>query len=176
MMIENASLTPTATKTPPASINLRVDTALLRSILEANPTAKLAVESVAVEKISEEILRKIKHTDFANIQRDADARVQRAMADSEASFKNRYKFPVEAVVEVERIAKEFFERELRTVRAAFITAVEKEMQNRLNLAETILAGKVEVLKGKIAAELIQLVREQARAEFLAVLQEVKGMV
>lgn len=175
-MSENANLTqPPAPKTPPSNINLRVDTALLRAVLDANPTAKLAIESVAIEKMSEEIFRKIRNSDFGQLQRDADARVQRAMADSEAAFKHRYKFPNEAVVEVQRIAKEFFEAELRAARAKFIMEAEKEIQNKLNIAETILAGKVEAIKGRILLEISQLVREQARAEFISVLQEVKGL-
>jgi hypothetical protein len=183
-MTENANLTPTQdTPAPeltqpakqPANINLRVDTALLRAVLDANPTAKLSIESVAIEKMSEEIFRKIRNMDFGQIQRDADARVQRAMADSEAAFRHRYKFPNEAVVEVQRTAKEFFDRELRVARTEFIAAAEKEIQNKLNIAETILAGKVRDIKDSIAAELVQLIRVQARAEFVTVLQEVKSL-
>jgi ElaB/YqjD/DUF883 family membrane-anchored ribosome-binding protein len=150
-------------------IELRIPTSQLKSLLEGQPEIALKLESMACEKIAEEILRKVERASFAEgVTNQVRSLVSAALSEAQKNLASTYRFPTEAKKAVQELAEDY-------VRAYF-REEKKKYDERLN-AE--LATKVQTLMDQAYASmqrgLERDVRDIAKKEFIAVLETARNI-
>lgn len=157
---------------PNKPLELRVPTASLKTILEQNPDVLLKLESIACEKIAEEIVRKSRtqavHAYEAKLQEVA----MKVTREFSANYSKKHNFPEEARSTVEAIAmdkvKAYFEIEGRVLSARLKKLVEEQHAGLAIAIQNTIDAKVQVAFTDI--------KRQARAEFIEVLQAAKAVL
>jgi ATP-dependent Lon protease len=150
----------------PNAIEVLVRTESLKKILDEEPEVKLKLQSMAVEKIAEELLRKAKHTSITQFQTQMENTINKAMAEVNRNLVLKYRFPEEAKAIIREFAKEsveaYWKAELNRfekVASDFFTAkqAESDKQTEIKVLETI-------------EKMRPIIRAQAREEFISVLE------
>lgn len=152
-----------------APIHIRIPTASLRQLLESEPDIKAQLESMACEKIAEEITRKVVSGRFEQALDAKLADVAKAVTDQ---YSARYRFPQEAKNEITRATSaalkesgEQIKRELRHEATVLTNDIKIKLDNHI-------AEQHAQWQAKIQAS----IRQIARAEFISVMQDVKKVV
>lgn len=145
-------------------IQLSLPTEFLRSLIESNPETVLTLESLAAEKIGEEIMRKVKNLELETIQNRVNQMVSTAIQRAESTFKDKYTFPKEASVEIGRAVRETMDSYFRQKQLELSVAVDKTISQRSDEA-----------KERIINNIVPIIKEHARREFVAVLSEVRSL-
>ena len=143
-------------------IQINVGTDYLRKIIDENPEAKLKLESMASEKIAEEIVRKVKITSIESIEVRLRKSLEEAFSIRIDQFKDRWKFPAEAKVIINTLVKEAID--------SHFAAKERELSAKVDKA---INDRTEELVLRVLTRVPPTVKETARTEFLSVLKEVK---
>jgi hypothetical protein len=147
---------------------IRTDT--LRKILEEEPAVKLQLQHTAIEKIAEELTRKAKHLSLAQFESQLQTTVNKAISEFNKDLTSKYRFPAEAKVIIEQIAREYVERMFNGEKARLTKEIDEYF--RVKQEESDKKTEAAVL---IAIEKMRpTIKQQARTEFVEVLQQVQG--
>lgn len=156
--------------TPTPGIELLIRTDALRKILNDDPDTRLKLQSMACEKIAEELKRKASNMAISQFEPQIQSITNKAIADCNMTLASKYKFPAEAKAIIEELAKEnvqtYFKAEIKRWEATineFFAAKQAEAnaQTEAKVMETI-------------EKMRPLIRQQAREEFIATLEAVQG--
>ena len=160
--------TTAATLAPKVEVLIRTDS--LRRILEEEPEVKLKLQNMAIEKIAEELKRKAQNISLAQFELEMQSTIKKSIAEFNKSITSTYKFPPEAKAIIETIVKE-------TVQAYFkaeVTRWEKSV-NEFFAAKQAESDRLTQAKVMETIEMMRpAIRQQAREEFVATLEAVKG--
>lgn len=146
-----------------SNVTIQVSTDILRQIIDSQPEVKLALASMAQEKIAEEILRKVKNTTLEDIQDRVNHDVSRAISTATDIYKNQWKFPEEAKTEVRKLAEAYVHSYGNNHQTEIRARLDKEIAVRIEAAAESLRTRMEAS-----------IRSIAREEFIKVMQEVKS--
>lgn len=155
-------------------IQVRVPTDSLRKILQENPPVMLKLESMACEKIAEEIMRKATASDLKKLTEDtvrnATDGVTRAMKDSSKwpePLKKAVMDTVLSALKEQRVnmIKEF-QAELMRLEAERVEAWDKQLRVAVNSHYAGFQAEVDQYRATI--------KQEARAAFFEVLQEARS--
>jgi hypothetical protein len=155
----------------PVEVLIRTDS--LRKILEDDPQVKLKLQSMAIEKIAEELKRKAQNISLVQFESEMQATIRKCIADFNKSITSAYKFPSEAKAIIEGIAKEavqtYFKAEIIRWEKAVNEFFAKKQEESDRLTEAKVFETIEKMR--------PMIKQQAREEFVATLeavQRVKG--
>lgn len=155
----------------PAATELLIRTDTLRAILEQEPEVKLRLQETAVAKIAEELLRKAKNMSVAQFTAQMEATVNKAMQEANNNLISKYRFPEEAKTIIRDIAREAVTSyanaeltRLQTSISSYFAAKQKESDER-----------IEQIVTEAIVRMRPVIRQQAREEFITVLETAKGI-
>ena len=160
---------------------ITISTAQLRTLIPEE--AIVQIERIAIEKISEEIKRKISKEQLdikGQIKAIIVPMVKQDMADETAKLGTAWRFPNAGRVVIEGLVKKYVEDKIRSVVVDTVAATERKMAERLEKYLTKTEREVTEAANRVVAarikELDEHISRKARAEFLAVLKEAKEEV
>lgn len=153
------------------SIQLSITTDSLKKILDEQPEVQLKLQSMAIEKIAEELKRKAQNMSIAQFESQIQSTISKAIMEFNKDITSKYRFPGEAKAVIEQIARDYVNR-----------INEAERVKLYGLVDTYFAGKQAEYDKHIEAKVLELIekqrpalRIQARQEFVDVLQQVQGV-
>jgi hypothetical protein len=151
-------------------VELLVRTDALRKILEEEPEVKLKLQNMAIEKIAEELKRKAQTISLAQFELEMQSTIRKSIAEFNKSITSTYKFPPEAKAIIESLVKEA----VQTYFKAEVTRWEKAV-NEFFAAKQAESDRLTEAKVFEAIEKMRpAIKQQAREEFIATLEAVKG--
>ena len=152
-------------------MELLIRTESLRRILEEEPEVKLKLQTMAIEKIAEELLRKAKNISLTKYETEVQSTVNRAIQEANKNLTTKYKFPAEAKAVIDELARESVLKHWKAEAtrwevsiSEFFTAKQVESDK---LTEQKVLETIEKMRPVIA--------QQARTEFISVLEAAKGI-
>ena len=152
--------------TPTPGIELLIRTDALRKILNDDPDTRLKLQSMACEKIAEELKRKA----ISQFEPQIQSIINKAIADCNMTLASKYKFPAEAKAIIEELAKEnvqtYFKAEIKRWEATINEFFAAKQAESDRLTEAKVFEAIEKMRPAI--------KQQAREEFIATLEAVKG--
>ena len=161
--------TTTTAIAPKVEVLIRTDS--LRRILEEEPEVKLKLQNMAIEKIAEELKRKAQNISLAQFELEMQSTIKKSIAEFNKSITSTYKFPPEAKAVIETIAKEAVQVYFR----AEITRWEKSVNEFFVKKQEESDRRTEAMVFEAIEKMRPAIRQQAREEFVEVLQQVQGM-
>lgn len=168
--------------TPPSKnqnvTRITIPTEQLRALLPEE--AMVQIERIAIEKIGEEVRRKMveKQASVEGIVRDVVASmVRKDMEDQTSNLSSTWRFPQAGKGVVEGLVKKYVEDTIRNTVVDAVAAVERKMVERLSAHLAKAEREVNEVAQRAVnvrlAEMDRRIAERSRAEFLAVLKEAK---
>ena len=151
-------------------VQIQVSTGALKRILEDDPAILLKLQSMACEKIGEEIVRKVK--DRTNSD-EIDRLVNKVMDTAQADLSSRYRFPPAAKRIVEEIARAEVSREFAATQGRMLSETKTAMAAVTSGFEGRLTAIFEKRRGDFDAWAEKEVRRMAREEFIKTLTAVR---
>lgn len=148
-------------------LEVLIRTDSLKKILNEEPEVRLKLQSMACEKIAEELKRKVSQMSLEQLQGKLQATVDAAVTEANKNLSSKYKFPPEAKAIIKDLAKEKVE--------AYFKAEIRRWENSIN--EFFAAKQVEsdrLTEEKVMATIEKMrpaIKQQAREEFFAVLEQ-----
>ncbi|MGH6754917.1 MAG: hypothetical protein ACREDP_22390 [Bradyrhizobium sp.] len=167
-------------------IKVSVSTNDLRTLLQEDAKVYAELESMACEKIAEEITRKVT-SEKSSIKKNIQTHFEAASREVASQYRASYTFPGEA----RQAIAEAVDKAITTRTDAVITQAKKELADlgasQRRLFENTLAEKVkqaeaaleEVAGRKLQAferSIADIVEKQARASFIDVIREARGVI
>lgn len=156
-----------------SNIVVTVPTDGLRRLLDDAPDVKLQLQSLAAEKIAEEIVRKAQDKFNANY---VEAQTKRIAGQVYAELKSKWTFPAEGKRIVEELAVEAVTRALRGQKDTLIREVQERARELMKTADQRLKDhEVERHAAFLRWAEVE-VCKLARDEFIATLRSVKETI
>jgi hypothetical protein len=158
------------TTTPVPKVEVLIRTDSLRRILDEEPEVRLKLQNMAIEKIAEELKRKAQNISLLQFESEMQSTIRKSIDSYNKSITSTYKFPPEAKAIIETLVKEavqtYFAAEIRRWEAS----VNEFFANKQSASDRLTQAKVmETIEMMRPA-----IRQQAREEFVATLEAVKG--
>lgn len=159
-------------------IQIRVSTSALRRLLEETPDLLLKVESMACEKIAEELNREIdkfQHTRKASVVSELEKEIK---AKINYDLSSKYRLPNEVMATIREVvgtvAKETLKKERDTALREITEEARKKIGPLVTEAQTQLYNELNKEYDRQRREQQNAIRQMAREEFLSVLREAKA--
>lgn len=147
-------------------IQLRIPTNSLMKLLEGNPEIIAKLESMASEKIAEEIMRKATSSDLKKL---TDATVSNAMDEVRRAMRNGASWPTEVRDAVKKMVMEH----LKDQRVTMITEFRDELTKMFNTTQENAVRELDKKIEDLTLAHREHLRTYARRDFLAVMKEVR---
>ncbi|AMO44243.1 hypothetical protein DSS3P8_185 [Roseobacter phage DSS3P8] len=151
-------------------IAIRVPTATLKDLFKDMPDALVELERSAIEKVAEELQRKMATSMNNRVAILAD----RIVAEANKRLTSKYSFPNEARTIIIDYAREAMGIALKEASSAAKSELNAYAKAKIDDGVKVLQEAVDDAYDKRVAQLEGTIRELARKEFFAVLAEVKG--
>jgi len=153
-----------------APVELLVRTATLRKILDEEPEVRIKLQTMAIEKIAEELKRKAQKISLDKFESEMQATINKSIAEFNKSITSTYKFPPEAKAIIESLVKDA----VQTYFKAEVTRWEKSV-NDFFAAKQAESDRLTQAKVMETIEMMRpAIKQQAREEFVATLEAAKG--
>lgn len=152
-------------------IAVQVPTKTLRKLLDENPEVVAELQSLACEKIAEELYRKARNTSQVSIERSAKDAIARAFSEYNRTYRLPPKVAEMVRDEVGREIETRLESERRSARFTFDSTIREKTQDAVKVLQDAVDGMYAKHRDQMQAE----IRKIAREEFLSVISEVKGL-
>ena len=153
-------------------IEISVPTSALAKLLADNPEITLHLQSMACEKIAEEIHKKALKINMSQQQQVFDAAIRNATS----KLTSKYLFPKEAQEAIEWAVSAHmlggFAKELVNAKTDLHAFITKEIDRQFGLLRNAFAVTISEGVDNIEAK----IRKIARDEFLLILKETKGEI
>ncbi|AWY09311.1 hypothetical protein vBRpoSV10_189 [Ruegeria phage vB_RpoS-V10] len=151
-------------------IAIRVPTATLKDLFKDMPDALVELERAAVEKVAEELHRKMATSMNNRVAILAD----RIVAEANKRLTSNYSFPNEAKVIIRDTVEKMLEPSIAAQLRDAKRTLDAYAKAKIDDGVKVLQEAVDDAYDKRVAQLEGTIRELARKEFFAVLAEVKG--
>lgn len=152
-------------------IAVNVPTKALKSLLSEHPEIEIKLQSMACEKIAEEIVRKTKSMDKASLE----TRAESILSGVIAKFNRNHTFPTAAKEQIGIIACDRVEFHASRIARDNSVRVDKQTSEKMaefhNVLQLAINEEFKTTHNKLREE----IRKIAREEFLSVLKEVKEL-
>lgn len=162
-----------------SDLSLRVPTASLKKLLDENPETKLQLESMACEKIAEELFQKVKgRLSDGSVNETAKKLVQDEVNRAFHALKSKFSFPEEGKKVIQELATAAVQKAMEAERKHLLNGVEEKLKAMVlrigGEAQTALYEQLNKDHQERLSEMSSTIRQMARSEFLAVLAEAKA--
>jgi len=159
-------------------ISVRVPTASLQALLAEHPEIELRLESMACEKIAEEMMRKTNaQLASGELGKRAKKMVEDAVNDTFSKLKSKWNFPTEGKAVITELVTDQLTKQVTQIRSDMIKGVSDELKRQtakiISDAQTELYQALNDEFAKAKDAFSSDIRALARAEFLSVLHEAK---
>lgn len=159
-------------------IKMLVGKNALEELLKSDPKVFVELESMACEKIAEEITRKVT-ADTGKVAAQGKAVIDKAIGSIMEQYGSRYRFPEEAKAQITLAVKAAIDTHYASMKDHFLGDIRQEfrrvMTDRTNEAVKVLNDTTQKAMDHFMAGLADRVEKQARATFIDVIREAKGV-
>ena len=168
-------------------IQIRVTTRALRSLLDQSPEAEIALESMAAEKVAQELARKFITQREDDIMKSVKSQIEEVLLKSKKGYldRNALSEHVEKLVDqrVDQAVKRLLDDRAQFIEQATIAKLEARLGERLDIAASDFRKEQKVHRDDLntwwsaqSTAIADQTKALARDEFVSVIEKVSGLL